>query len=497
MTHWKRITEGPRSLRYQLLSRSLIVLAILLLLIGFLQYVLMRNVIFRNQADMMHRQLRALPMEFRDAFSALPDRRGRSHGLVPPEEASDPDPGRRPLLFLPETSLAWIGADGEFEALPDNDYAPPRLDAASYLAILESSTYPDAERYRVVEGPDGDEQLIVFRLLGNPSSPQGMMQMGVNAAPLQEVIFRQLVTFAVLSLLALTGGVLLYLPLLRKTLTPLDNMVTAVQRTDAGNLNERFPARQGQEEIDRLAQSFNGMLERLDHSFRLEVEAKEQMRRFIADASHELRTPLTSIHGFLEVLLRGGISEEQLQSSLRSMHGESGRMKKLIEDLLLLARLDRSPELVLKEMRLDKLAAEMEPNLTILAGNRAASFEIEPDLCCFCDADKIKQVLLNLFYNAVQHTDPDKGCISVRLSRLKQSALLTVQDNGTGIQEEDLPHVFDRFYRSDVSRTRKSGGSGLGLAITKSIVEVHGGSISADSIVGKGTLFSVTLPLTD
>jgi two-component system OmpR family sensor kinase len=238
------------------------------------------------------------------------------------------------------------------------------------------------------------------------------------------------------------------------------------------------------------------MLERIHISFEAEREAKEQMRRFIADASHELRTPLTSIHGFLEVLLRGAADNnpEQLHASLESMLGESTRIKKLVEDLLMLAKLDRAPQLNLKETRLDMLIREMEPQLRMLAGTRKIGFDLTADVKGLYDPDKIKQIILNLFHNAVQHTDHENGEITLILTKDRQHLALKVKDNGPGIAEEHLPHVFERFYRSDSSRTRKYGGAGLGLAITQSLVEAHGGSITVQSKIGQGCMFEVLLP---
>lgn len=187
--------------------------------------------------------------------------------------------------------------------------------------------------------------------------------MSVGTGPLRDVIVQQLLIFAALAVVALLAGLFLYLPALRKTLVPLSNMGEAAQRIDAGNLDVRFPVDQGQTEIDKLSHSFNGMLERLEVSFRSEREAKEQMRRFAADASHELRTPLTSIHGFLEVLLRGAAdNKEQLYNALNSMHGESKRINKLVEDLLLLARMDWAPQLRVKELQLDGIIGKCSPS---------------------------------------------------------------------------------------------------------------------------------------
>lgn len=219
------------------------------------------------------------------------------------------------------------------------------------------------------------------------------------------------------------------------------------------------------------------------------------MRRFAADASHELRTPLTSIHGFLEVLLRGAAdNKEQLYNSLRSMHGESKRINKLVEDLLLLARMDGAPQLQMTNLILSEVIREMKPHLLLLADQRKVTFDISYGIRGKYDPYKLKQVILNLFHNAVQHTDTAAGSIHLSLQAEGNQALLSVRDNGYGIPGEHLPHIFDRFYRSDSSRTRKYGGSGLGLSITKSIVEAHHGKISVNSTVGEGTTFTVSLP---
>jgi signal transduction histidine kinase len=277
---------------------------------------------------------------------------------------------------------------------------------------------------------------------------------------------------------------------------PLFDIVDTAEQIDAGNLARRFPARQGQMEIDRLAESFNKMLERLETSFTLERETKEQMRRFIADASHELRTPLTSISGFLEVLLRGAANDpEQLYQALRSMYDEAERLKKLVDDLLFLTKLEQKPRAEFKEGYLDVLLREMEPQLRILAGSRKLAIDIEEQVKCSFDKDRIKQVILNLFHNAIQFTDPKKGRIRIALTRNNNDAQISFQDNGPGISNKHLPNIFNRFYRSDSSRTRKKGGSGLGLTIAKSITDLHGGSITVTSKKGEGSTFHVRLPL--
>ncbi len=470
---------APDSLRIQLLSRSLLILAVLLMLIGLLQYVFMREVIYRNKAASMQSQIMTVQ---RDVWRQLGA--GPANGGMRPQ-----------FFFVPDTNLAFVDVEGNYTVLSygPGGISPPRLDNKEYLEILRRKP---RHSYRVIAGAGGAEQLVVLQPVASGSGHViGVVQASTLTGPLKELLVRQLFTFLFLSLIAMLFGLISFLPIIKRTLAPLFNMVETAEQIAAGNLTRRFPTRQGQMEIDRLAESFNGMLERLETSFAAERETKEQMRRFIADASHELRTPLTSIHGFLEVLLRGAANQpEQLHKALKSMHGVSERLTKLVHDLLLLSKLDRTPRVDLTEGFLDTVIRDMEPQLRILAGDRKLSLQIEPNMQCRFDTDKIKQVILNLFHNAVQHTDPEKGHIQISLSGKNTGVQLTVWDNGPGISDASLPHVFDRFYRIDTSRTRKHGGAGLGLSIAKSIVDVHGGTINVESREGEGCTFHIWLP---
>lgn len=484
---------APGSLRIQLLSRSLLILAALLVLIGFLQYVFMKEVVYRNKATSLQSQIMSIPHGAWERF-------GESFGDHQEEKHADKlednkgnNEMKRPFFFIPDASIAFIDLNGNYSILSTghDEVNPPKLNTQEYLEALKNKP---GLNYEVIE-TGGTEQLVVLQPIGPPGHQFGVAQISTLTSPLKELLIRQLLTFLFLSLIALLIGLFGFLPVLKKTLIPLFNMVETAEQIDAGNLAQRFPTGQGQTEIDRLSESFNGMLDRLEASFEAEKETKEQMRRFIADASHELRTPLTSIHGFLEVLLRGAMNQpDQLHKALQSMHSESERLNKLVHDLLLLAKLDRTPHVELTEGQLDILLRNMEPQLRILAGKRRLSLRIEPNINCKFDPDKIKQVILNLFQNAVQHTDPDKGYIQIALNRENKGVQLTLQDNGSGISADHLPHVFERFYRSDSSRTRKYGGAGLGLAITKSIIEAHGGIIRVESQDEGGSTFQVWLP---
>lgn len=477
------------SLRFKLLSRSLLLMALLLVIIGLFQYVFMQGFLYRNKALSVQSMIQTVPPEVWGRFEDEP--------FGNPYKQPGYGHNRVPFFIQQDATIAFYDLNGSLLVISNasqDGQVPPKLEDKDYQAALFSK---HELTYKVIKQAEGSEQLIVLQPIRNRDQLLGIVQVSLDTKPLKDILTRQLLTFLLISFLALIGGLLAFISVLRKTLVPLSKMVDTVEKIDAGNLAERLPIDQGQEEIDRLADSFNGMLERLETSFKAEKEAKEQMRRFVADASHELRTPLTSIHGFLEVLLRGAMNQpDKLHRSLTSMYAESERMKKLVEDLLMLAKLDRSPHVQLREGELDEIIKGMAPQLRLMAGNRKVSLKLTSNLRCYFDDDKIKQVILNLFHNAVQHTDPEQGEIQVALETASGGVELTVRDNGSGIPPEHLPKLFDRFYRSDSSRTRKYGGAGLGLAITKSLVELHGGTIRVESSTEAGTVFYVWLPPT-
>lgn len=471
------------SLRFQLLSRSLIILAVLLGFIGIIQYVFMRDNTFRNMAVSLQGQVRNISPTAWESLLA-----GSSSG-------TDEQP-RPPVILMPGTSLAFIDEEGNYALLiSDHGFQPPSLTPEQKNQLID----PRSRQFYLLDNTGSEEQLVVAVPVGREAGQtMGTAIISTRTAPLKELLLRHMLVFLALALGALFMGLLAFLPVLRRTLIPLSNMVDTAAQIDAGNLDRRFPTQQGQVEVDRLAESFNGMLHRLEVTFSAEKETQEQMRRFIADASHELRTPLTSIHGFLEVLLRGAANQpEQLETALQSMHSESLRLNKLVEDLLLLSKLDRTPYAELEVGYLDQTLMEMEPQLRILAGERRLVLTIQPDLECRFNPDQIKQVVLNLFQNAVQHTDSFEGVIRVSLLKAHEKVQLVIQDNGPGISPEHINHIFERFYRSENSRNRREGGAGLGLSITKAIVEGHGGTIQVSSKVGEGTRVQVTFPEAD
>jgi len=276
---------------------------------------------------------------------------------------------------------------------------------------------------------------------------------------------------------------------LGRTLAPLETVAETAQAINrADDLSRRIPYNGPEEdEIGRLIESFNQTLERLENLF-------TSQQRFLADVSHELRTPLTVIKGNVDLMRRMKKLDEE---SLASIDQEAGRLTRLVGGLLLLAQAESGKlSLNMKPVELDTLLLEVFQEMRILAGGKVNMKMVDIDqLQVNGDRDRLKQVLLNLMGNAIQYT-PQGGDVFLGLTKIGEQARIIVRDTGPGIPAEDLPFIFERFYRAEKSRTRsKTSGFGLGLSIAQWIVENHGGTIKVESKEGQGTTFAIWLPL--
>lgn len=269
---------------------------------------------------------------------------------------------------------------------------------------------------------------------------------------------------------------------------PLEDMAAvARQITNADDLSRRVPYTERTDEIGVLARSFNQLLERLERLF-------QTQQRLLADVSHELRTPLTAIRGNVDLMRRMGDADPE---SLEIIQEEIERMTRLVGDLLLLARADAGGlPLEKKKVEFDNLLFEVYRQVRLLGKSVEVKVTEVDQVCIMGDVDRLKQLLLNLISNAMKYT-PAGGVVEVSLSKKNGWAYLMIKDTGVGIPAEDLPHIFDRFYRVDKARARGQagkGGAGLGLAIAKWIAQAHGGNIDVSSTVGEGTTFTIILP---
>jgi len=270
-----------------------------------------------------------------------------------------------------------------------------------------------------------------------------------------------------------------------RALRPIDTITqTALAISRADDLDKRIPEIGQQDEVGRLARTFNVMLDRLEGLFR-------GQQRFIADISHELRTPLTTIRGNVDLMRRMKSVDEE---SLNAIQAESDRMTRMVGDLLLLAQADAGQTVRHERVELDTLMLEVYRQMRPMAEGIELSISEEDQAVVMGDTDRLKQLLLNLVDNARKYT-PKGGKVTLGLRREAGWAVLTVADTGMGIPTQDLPHIFERFYRVDKARSRAAGGAGLGLSIVQWIVQAHSGKIDVQSKPNQGTTFIVRLPL--
>ena len=273
---------------------------------------------------------------------------------------------------------------------------------------------------------------------------------------------------------------------------PLQKIEETAEKIAAGDLSARLDNFEPDTEVGRLSTSLNTMLSRIEEAFDARMRSEDKLRRFVADASHELRTPLTAIRGFAELHRQGAIPDgEKTNELIARIEKESMRMGYLVEDLLMLARLDQSRELVIADVNLSELVQEAVTSAQAAGPDHMITTSIASGVVTKGDADKIYQVVTNLLANARAHT-PAGTAINVSVSKAGLDSLVTVADNGPGLSAADQARIFERFYRVDASRQRNSkDGSGLGLSIVDAVMRAHGGEVTVASELGKGAAFTL------
>ncbi|MBI4285038.1 MAG: HAMP domain-containing histidine kinase [Chloroflexi bacterium] len=280
--------------------------------------------------------------------------------------------------------------------------------------------------------------------------------------------------------------------LTRNALRPLEDVHRISGSVARGDFHARVSLPSVRDEVYEAAAAFNSMLDHIEASMQKEKMAQESMRAFLADVSHELRSPLTILTGYLDILLRGAKdSPEELQNALEGMKLTAGRMKRMTNDLLTLSRLDAGAELQMKTVALNAVCRQVFETARMIAPDKEMKFIDTEPIHVNGDEELLSRVVWNLIENAIKHT-PASGRIMLSLARSGPNCIITVEDNGEGISAPELPRLFERFHK--VHQTDSSG-AGLGLAIVKSIVAAHGGQVTVQSTVGKGTTFTVNLPM--
>lgn len=476
-----------KSLKWQLLTRLFALLIFLLIVIEVFQYFSLKQYLCKTKEEILGSNIHKIEK--------------LSHILTSKESVIIAAPELIENTIDMNLAVSIIDSEGNIiasESRYRGGTPGPSLSQSYYKSLLSQRGKLDG--YRLVENENKNESLdvVVCQKLGSPGHAFGLIQLSTNSDPMMSILYKQLSTYVIGCLIILILSIIIGGALINKILNPLYSMTSTVKEITAQKLSKRLPVNNKQLEIDSLSIAFNGMLERIETSFKKENAIKEKMQRFISDASHELRTPLTSIRGFVEVLLMGARRDEKkLDIALNSILTESERLTELVNELLMLTRLDRQAEVEMSKENMKNIVEEVYPQLKILSKGRKINLNLNGDIHFLGNKNQIKQVIFNIVQNAINHTDEEKGIITISLDsqtiNTKNFLILKISDNGTGISEEDLAKVFDRFFRSESHRSRKHGGYGLGLSIVKSIIDAHKGTIDVKSSLGIGTTFYIYL----
>jgi two-component system, OmpR family, sensor kinase len=467
-----------RSLRGRLLAGLVLLVAVGLLVAAAATYLALQNFLLLRIDD----QLKTDRLTAISALSGPGSRPNDQHGATPQAQ------------FPPGTYGAFYSRDGRSlisESGFTLDGSPPTSrpelpdpvpQAGPDVPVIQTYTASEGGRFRVltesVDGFGNDILVLAFPLTD--------METTLNQLLLLE---------ALISTAVLIGLGLLAWRVIGIGLQPLERMGETAAAIAAGDLTRRVEPATVSTEIGRLGLALNAMLARIEESFAEKTESERQLRRFVADASHELRTPLTSIRGYAEMLRRGAAeSPADAATARRRIEEESVRMSILVDDLLLLARLDQGRPLERKPVDLQKIARDTCDDARAVAPKRDISLHGTDALTVVGDDLRLRQVVGNLVRNAIIHTPPSSP-IEVELAASDGHARLSVVDHGPGLPPGEENRVFEPFHRADPGRSRDRGGSGLGLSIVAAVVSAHGGKVEVLPTEGGGATFRLELPL--
>jgi two-component system OmpR family sensor kinase len=392
-----------------------------------------------------------------------------------------PVPGAEPGDFLQVRSAeGQVLCTVQVTRFSSEAPSPPRLPSTIDEKAFTAPAQDGGGRYRVLAAVDPETGATLVHATSLAD---------VDGTLRRLLLIELLVTAAVLAALAALG-----LWVVRIGLRPLDAIGTTAAAIAKGDLSRRVERAEPRTEVGRLGLALNAMLGQIESAFQAREASERKLRRFVADASHELRTPLAAVRAYAELFGRGAESRpDDLARSMAGIGRESERMSVLVEDLLLLARLDEGRPLEREPVELEEVVSEAVETARAVDPERRIELEAEP-APVLGDRERLRQIVDNLLGNVRAHT-PAGAPALVRVGPQNGSAVIEVEDRGPGLTAEHADRVFERFYRADESRSRASGGVGLGLSIVAAVAEAHGGAVSAHSEPGHGATFRITLPL--
>jgi heavy metal sensor kinase len=463
---------NSRSLSFRLITWYAGLLTVVFVLLGSLTFLLVRHYLESSLLDIQARRAHQIA----DTLVAAIGRTGEATVAKEIESLYSPEVNDRFLRVTREDGHV-LYASGVPE---DRSFKPSEVPAASLGGSREFNR----------REPVAGAALLIASVPQSVGEHRYLVEVGATSATteatLDDVLFMLAVGLPVAVIAAVAGGFML----VRRALVPVDRIARKAEEITQHNLSERLPVVHTGDELERLSVSLNHMISRLE-------EAIQTSKRFVADASHELRTPLTVLRGELESLAQERELKAPTTENLGSMLEEVTRLSGIVEGLLALSRLDAGEaqeEWV--QFDLAELAATTADQMSLLAEDKniTVTCDAAPSITVKGDRARLKQVIVNLLDNAIKYT-PSGGTVRLQISRQEGYAVLDVADDGIGIPEEALPHVFKRFFRVDDSRSRDGGGAGLGLSIVQSICTAHGAQVEVSSVFGKGSRFRVRQPL--
>lgn len=456
-----------KSIKFRLTVLNVTVLISLLILSGWIAYLMLSRNLYQNLDDSL--RLGAAQLE-----SSLDVGEG-TIGVDEDELTVSEPPFEVALLYDEKGHLLWSW--GQKDGIPQvSALVDDALGGESLFATSETTTGQEMRLY-----------IAPFML--DESGRRAVAVVGHSTAEIRGILqtFRWNLILASLAMIGVAAAVGVFLT--KRALKPVEQITEAAQEIEESDLSRRIEVH-SEDELGRLATVLNQMFSRLEGAFK-------RQRQLTADASHELRTPLSVIQASSTLALRKKRTASDYRKALESISIEASHMSIMIERLLFLARSDSGKQqLHFEKVNLAELLAGLASELGLLFKEKELGFRFEAleNLIVRGNRIELKQLFLNLLDNAMKYT-PEGGIISVSAVKKGDNALVAISDSGIGIPQEHIPHIFERFYRVDAARSTDNGGMGLGLSICNQIVQLHGGHIEVDSQLGKGSTFSVFLPL--
>ena len=469
------------SLRTRLVASFTALLLVVIVVLGAVLVTRTRDVL-SGQAD---DQLLAVDDRFRGELDGSDDF-GREFGPEPRGFRGGPDRG-----FLPgieQTAIVLLDAElTPIVGFPSglSDEPDPLPDAVSYFER-------DSTDIATIQSLDGT---ISYRALGRQVNDNFYALWAVSLEETDAAVGGLLRTLLVSGMAVLLAGAGLTWYSVKRGLQPVGQMVDTATAIAHGDLSHRVPENDPSSELGQLGGALNEMLTRIESSFDAEKQAQDRLKLFIADASHELRTPIAAVQGYAELYRKGALGDgDALDNAMGSIGRESTRMQRLVEDLMLLARLDTAQPMAKRSVDVGAVVRDAVADSQAIDPSRSISLVGASTAIVNGDEQRLTQVVANLLSNARTHTPPGTP-VAVRLGQHNGHVTIEVSDRGDGLDPAHIDKVFDRFYRIDSSRARTSGGTGLGLAIVATIVQAHGGEATADNLPDGGARFTVNLPV--